>query len=179
MGGALASAAAGGLTTFTVESAVSAGVATSQAGFLLTVASLVGLSMRSASGWFADHVGRGSLLLASSMIFLGAIGYVSLSVVHGLPAVAAATLLAFGGGWGYQGLIQLAVIRSRPDSPAMALGYVRVGPAIGAIFGPVTFGLIVTSFGYSAAWMMTAFAAVGGALLLLLGRQRQTAERFA
>jgi MFS family permease len=81
-----------------------------------------------------------------------------------------ATLVAFLGGWGYQGLVLLATARTNPASPAAALAIVRIGPNAGAVIGPLIFGAIVERAGYGVAWGFAAAASLGAALLVLVGR---------
>jgi MFS family permease len=167
----LGAAAGNALASFTVESAVARGFDASAAGLLLTVGSLCGVSMRILSGWIGDRLGRGSLLVVIVMQLVGVVGYVALSVAGTSElGTVLATMLAFGGGWGYQGLVLLAVSRSNPTSPATAMAIVRLGPSTGAMLGPLAAGALVSQGGYEVTWMITAVLAALAALLMFTGR---------
>jgi MFS family permease len=170
-GAGLGAAGGAALASFTVESAVAHGFDASAAGLLLTVGSLCGVSMRILSGWIGDRLGRGSLLVVVLLQLIGVLGYLALAVA-GTSEIATvlATLLAFAGGWGYQGLVLLAVSRSNPTSPATAMAIVRLGPSTGAMIGPLLVGALVSAGGYEVAWLTTAVLALLAAALMFTGR---------
>ncbi len=127
--------------------------------------------MRIFSGWVADRLGRGSLKIVIVLQVIGAAGYLMLALAGSDPAmIVLATILAFGGGWGYQGLVLLAVSRSNPTSPATAMAIVRLGPSTGAMLGPVAAGALVIQAGYTVTWLATATLAMLAVVLMLLGR---------
>lgn len=165
-------AAANALTGFTVSSLAHAGFAQDAAGVVLTAGSVLGAVSRVTAGWLADRIGRGSLLLVGGLLAIGTVGYLGLAV----PAASgtwlvAASLVAFAGGWGYQALILLAVTRTNPNAPAPALALVRMGPAIGAVVGPIGFGALVDAGGYGIAWLGAAGVAGGATVMVELGRR--------
>ena len=165
-------AAANALTGFTVSSLAHAGFAQDAAGIVLTVGSVLGAVGRITSGWLADRIGRGSLLLVGGLLGVGTVGYLGLAL-PGAPGIwlVVASLVAFFGGWGYQALILLAVARTNPNAPAPALALVRLGPAIGAVVGPLGFGALVDRAGYGAAWLAAAGAAGSAAVMVEFGRR--------
>ena len=170
VGAGLATGSGNGMTAFTVAAADHAGFSSSAAGLLLMAGSLMGVSVRVSSGWLADRLGRWSLLLAGGLVGIGVLGYLGLAL-EGPPAWrVVATLVAFGGGWGFPGLILLTIARTNPRSPATAMGVGRLGPSMGAILGPLAFGAIVDSSGYPAAWLAAAGASLASAILLLSAR---------
>jgi len=171
VGAGLGAAGGSALASFTVESAVARGFDPSAAGILLTVGSLCGVSMRILSGWIGDRLGRGSLLVVVFLQLVGVVGYLALAVAGSSEiATVLATLLAFAGGWGYQGLVLLAVSRSNPTSPATAMAIVRLGPSTGAMLGPLLVGALVSEGGYDVAWLTTAALALLAAVLMYTGR---------
>lgn len=177
---ACAVAAANALGSFVVSSAVSHGVTASTAGLLSALGSAAGLSARVLLGWRADsrpgiggtdrrgeasqHLRRVALLVA-----LGTGGYLLLATgsrVLLVPAV----LLAFAAGWGFNGLFNLAVVRSHPHAPARATGITQVGTYIGGMVGPLSFGVVADHAGYDAAWLVAAGLAATGAVTFVAGR---------
>jgi MFS family permease len=167
----LGAASGNALASFTVESAVARGFDPSSAGLLLTVGSLCGVSMRILSGWIGDRLGRGSLLVVIGLQVVGVAGFLILTLAGSSAVVTVlATVLAFAGGWGYQGLVLLAIARSNPTSPATAMAVVRLGPSTGAMAGPLLVGALVSVGGYDVAWLMTAVFAALAAVLMFTGR---------
>lgn len=175
---ACAVAASNALGSFVVPGAVNAGVAPGLAGLLSAAGSVVGLSVRVGSGWRADRTGlRGRraadahLKTVGTLIAVGAFGYGALATgVTGLlvPAV----LVSYGGGWGYNALFNLAVVRAYPETPARATGVTQVGTYIGGMVGPLSFGVIVDHLGFHVGWALCAGLAVVAVTTFFFGRQR-------
>lgn len=182
-GMAAAVAASNSLGAFVVPSAVAHGVGAGLAGLLSALGSVAGLSARVGFGWQADRMSRRGvaaaqrdLAVTSTLLGAGIVGYLALASGIRLLLVPG-VLVAFGAGWGFNGLFNLAVVRAYPHAPARATGITQVGTYLGGMSGPLVFGLLVDRAGYSAAWVMCAvLAAVGATTLVaaagLLGRRR-------
>jgi cyanate permease len=171
IGMGLASAGGNAAVVFLVTSTVDSGFDAASAGLVLAVASVVGLTVRIAGGWLGDRVGHGSLLLMAGVIAAGAVGYAGLAI-DGAPAVVIlAATLAFGGGWGWPGLMLLAVSRTNPAAPGNAMGIVTVGGLGGAVIGPVAFGAIADNVSFAAAWLLMAVFALGAVSMISVTRQ--------
>lgn len=170
----LGAAAAGTLGAFLVSSGVAAGMAESSAGLLLTGGSAVGIAMRLAAGHRADRRGSGHLRVVAIMLLGGAVAFVALaagSAGSGLTLVhVLATPLAFGAGWAWPGLFNLAVVRANPGAPGLATGITQTGTYLGAVSGPLAFGLIAERASYGAAWLLAAAMALAAASLMVAGR---------
>ena len=164
---------------FIVSSLVADGFEPSTAGLLLASGSLIGIAVRVGSGWYADRLGHGSLLIISALMAIGIVGFVLLAVAPSPAVTIAGTVLAFGGGWGFAGLILLAVSRTNPGAPAAAMGIVQVGPMGGTVIGPLLFGWLVTEVSWQAAWATVAGLGVVGVVLTLLSRRLLLAGRVA
>jgi MFS family permease len=172
IGMAMASAAGNSSVVFLVSSTVDSGFTAADAGVLLAIASLIGLVVRVAVGWIGDTTRHGSLLLMVGLIGVGAIGYVALAASRDPIVVAIGSILAFGGGWGWPGLMLLAVSRSNPGAPGAAMGVVTLGGLGGAVVGPLVFGTIAEHAAFGLAWLvMTGFAA-GAVAMVLVSRRR-------
>jgi MFS family permease len=171
IGSGLGTTAANALAGFSVSSSVDAGIPQDLAGFLLMAGSAGGIGSRIGGGWLADRLGRGSLLLVAGLLLAGTVGYAGLAAHDAAPLLMVmATLVAFAGGWGFSGLVLLAVTRTNPSAPAAALAIVRIGPNAGAVVGPLLFGALVQGSGYSLAWLVAASASLAAAALVLAGR---------
>ena len=170
-------AAANSLGSFVVAGAVHDGVAPGLAGVLSAAGSVVGLSARVGFGWRADRTGlRGRraanahLETVAVLIAVGALGYGMLAfgnVVLLVPAV----LIAYGGGWGYNGLFNLAVVRAYPENPGRATGVAQVGTYIGGMVGPITFGIVADHLGFNVGWGLCAGLAVLAVTAFSLSRR--------
>ncbi len=175
----VAFASAGGNVTaaFLVPSVVDRGIDPAAAGLVLAVGSLVGVAARIGAGWLGDRLGRQSLLVVATMLGMGAIGYLGLALADEPVLIVASAALAFGGGWGWAGLMLLAVSQLAPTQPGRAMGIVQVGPMSGAVAGPLIFGFVAEEFGFSAAWGIAALFAIIGGLIILTTRSRVRPRR--
>ena len=170
MGAAVAAATSMG--SFVVASAVAHGVRPALAGLLSALGSAVGLTARIGFGWNADRrrhsgtlPGLRDLTMVATLLTTGILGYLALA--SGRPALLVpGVLVAYGAGWGFNGLFNLAVVRSHPHAPARATGITQVGTYLGGMGGPLAFGFLVDHSGYDAAWLMCAALAATGAVTM-------------
>ncbi|HVL83225.1 MAG TPA: MFS transporter, partial [Pseudonocardia sp.] len=145
---------------------------------VLTLGSVVGLSVRLLHGWLADRRSGGHIAVVAGSLVLGA-GGVALLAVPGTVPLVVGTVLGFGLGWAWPGLLQFAVVRLNPSAPASATSIVQVGVYGGGFSGPVGFGLIAAHLGFPTAWLAAAGAMVLAAGLMVAGRRMLVAHRAA
>ncbi|MBW0116722.1 MFS transporter [Pseudonocardia abyssalis] len=174
----LAAASCTALGIFLVASAVDRGIDPGTAGLTLTLGSVVGLVLRLAHGWAADHRSGGHIAVVAASLVLGA-GGLALLAVPGTPALVVGTVLGFGLGWAWPGLLQFAVVRLNPSAPAAATSIIQVGVYGGGFLGPVGFGFLATHFSFPIAWLVGAATMVVAAVLMVLGRRMLVAHRVA
>ena len=79
-----------------------------------------------------------------------------------MPVVIGA-LVAYTLGWGWNGLFNLAVVRSNPERPGAATGITQTGVFVGAVFGPLLFGFVVDRASYTAAWLVAGVLSLAAA----------------
>lgn len=163
-------AAAGTLGAFLVNAAVDAGIAEGGAGLLVSAGSAIGIAVRLAAGSRADRRDGGHLRVVSLMLVVGSIAFALYGTQEALLLVLA-TPLAFGAGWGWPGLFNLAIVRAHPAAPGAASGVTQTGTYVGAVAGPVLFGAVVEAWSYRAAWGMAAGFALAGAGTIAAGRR--------
>jgi MFS family permease len=178
VGIAFGAAAGGTLGSFLVSAAVDSGISEGGAGWLLTVGSLLGICVRLAAGVRADRRGGGHLRVVALMLLTGAIAFAVLAL--GEPwAYVVAGPAGFCTAWAWPGLFNLAVVRANPSSPAAATGITQTGTYIGAVSGPLLFGVIADRTSYTTAWLVAVAFALLGAGAMTVGRSRLRAWRAA
>jgi MFS family permease len=169
-GAALGAGAAGSLGAFLVSSGVEAGLSEASAGLALTAGSAFGIICRLGAGLLADRRSGGHLRWVASMLGLGAFGY--LLFATGRPGFFLAGLpLAFGAGWAWPGLFNLAVVLANPASPAAATGVTQTGTYLGVVFGPLLFGLCAEHLSFAWSWWLVACSSWMGAAAIWAGRR--------
>lgn len=149
--GGLAAGANNATATFLVSAGVDVGMGEATAGLVLTMGAALGIAMRLLAGVRADIRGSRHLPVVALLLTGGSVGYALLSVGV-LPLHLVGTALAFGSGWAWPGLFNLAVVRLNPSAPGAATGITQTGVYVGALAGPVLFGFIVDHVGYPWAW---------------------------
>lgn len=170
LGTALGSAAASGVGVFLTESGVAMGFTESAAGILLAVASVAGVATRVGTGLVADRKGGPQVRLMAGMLAIGALAMLAGASGH-LPLVVVGALGAFSGGWGWSGLLFLTLVRMAPSAAGRAAGIGLMGLATGNAIGPLGFGLIAQSAGFSYAWLVAAgFASLAAGVMFWAGR---------
>ncbi|GAA4935364.1 cyanate permease [Actinomycetospora succinea] len=174
----LGAASSTGLSIFLVASAVDGGVAPGLAGLVLTLGSVVAVLMRMLHGWLADRRTGGHVAVVAGCLILGAAGVVLLAV-PGSVALVVGTVLGFGLGWSWPGLLQFAVVRLNPTAPAAATSIVQVGVYAGGCLGPVGFGLLATGMSFATAWVVAAVAMLVAGGGVLVGRRMLVRHRAA
>ena len=165
-------AAAGGtLGSFLVSAAVDTGISEGNAGLLLTAGSLAGIIVRLAAGAQADRRDGDHLRVVALMLALGAGTFALLAT--GQPwAYVLAGPAGFCTAWAWPGLFNLAVVQANPSHPAAATGITQTGTYIGAVSGPLLFGVLADHTSYPAAWLVAAGFAVVAAAVMAAGGAR-------
>jgi len=169
-GVAFGAAAAGALAGFLVTAAVDSGISAGPAGLLLSGGSVIGISVRLSAGAWLDRRGGEPLGIATSMLIGGALAY-ALMAAHASLVYLAAVPLAFGAGWAWPGLSNLAVVRMRPEAPGAATGIMQIGTYLGAVLGPLVFGLAVDATSYTVGWLLASGSALVGAAAFTIARR--------
>ena len=176
VGGGLASGAAGTLGSFLISGLVDRGMGEGAAGGLAALCGAICVVTRIGSGVAADRWTLRHLRIVAGMATAGAIGF-GLIALGTTPLVVVGAVLAYGLGWGWPGLFNLAIVRNNTIAPAAATGITQSGVYVGAVSGPLIFGAVVDDVGYPAAWLGAGTAALVGALTVLAGRKLLLADR--
>lgn len=170
---ALGAGAANAMGAFLVSSATGSGVGHGDAGLLAAAGSLAGLGVRVGSGWLADRRSGRHLNVVAGLLGIGVTGYLLLAVATATRTpwlLLPAALIAFGAGWGWNGLFAYAVVRLHPGLAGRATGITQSGTYLGSVIGPLAFGLIAARASFAIAWSVDAGVAALAAVCMLLGR---------
>lgn len=173
-----ASAANGTLSTFLVSAGVESGLSESASGLILTLGAAIGITMRLYFGRRADRRGGRHLPVVSALLLGGSVGYLALAPGLVWTHVVGAAI-AFGAGWAWPGLFNLAIVRLNPGAPGAATGITQTGVYVGALSGPILFGFVVDHFGYRPAWILAAVSSTLAAAGIVYGRSQVMAWREA
>ncbi|MBM7492045.1 MFS family permease [Micromonospora luteifusca] len=169
----LASAAANALGTFLVDSAAARGLSPGLAGLTLTLGSAVCVAARVGAGWVADRRDTGHVALIAAMLVVGAGGLGLLALTGSVPLMVG-VVLGFGLGWAWPGLMNFAVVRLHPQSPAAATSITQTGVYAGGCLGPLSLGPLAAHLGYPVMWTTAAVAMLLAAALMLVGSRLLT-----
>jgi len=178
VGAGIGGGTANALGSFLISGTVAAHVAEGLAGVLAAAGSVCGLVVRILITSRADRQSTNQFRVVALMLALGAAGYALLAAEVPLLMVAGA-LLAFGAGWGWNGLFTYSVVRSHPHAPAKATGVTQAGVFVGAVAIPPLFGLLASQVSYTAAWAFDGALVSVGAVVMLAGARRIVLPRRA
>jgi predicted MFS family arabinose efflux permease len=148
-------AAGNSIGAFLVPTGVAVGLGPGTAGLTLAVASTTAIATRVSAGWAADRGAVPAYPAIVALLLAGAAGL-------GLIGIGAGGLFVLGamigmlGGMGWNGLMNYAVVRDYPTTPAASTAVTQGGLALGAGLGPLTFGLLVDLSSFAVAWTAAA-----------------------
>ncbi len=163
-----------GLTAFLVISAVASGIGKASAGLVAALAGATSMAARVLVGLQADRRGRAHLIMVALMLTAGTVGYLILaagSATRIAPLFIVGAVVAYGAGWGWNGLFNFAIARSHADAPARATGITQAAGRLAGVIGPIAFSLVVTHSSYAVGWIMASGIALAGAAVILFGRK--------
>ena len=144
------------------------------AGLAASVGSAFAIAGRVATGVWADHTLASPRRILGWVAVMLAVGSLAL-VVFGIRAPAAHWLalpVAYGAGWAWPGVFNLAVVRARPGEPGRATGVSQTGIYVGTTLGPLVLGPVSERAGYPLTWSVAALLAVVGAVGMWAARSR-------
>lgn len=168
---ALGTIGSSSVTGFFVLWANESGLSAEMAGSLLAAGSVVAIATRSLTGVAADRVIEHPLRVCVGLLVAGAIGI--LLLVFGTPTtLTVGILLALPGSWGFNALFWISLMRAFPQSPGRVTGAVAPGGLAGGALGPLLFGLVAETFGFTVAWSSAAVTAILAAGAMGVGSRR-------
>ena len=163
------------LSSFFVLSSVETGVDEAAAGILLMAGSVVGIASRLAMGASADRASLSPFHMLTAMFAVAALAFLGLST-GSRAMLYTAMPFAFATSFAWPGLFHLAMVRANPSAPGAATGIALTGNFIGAVCGPLLFGLLVEATSYGWAWGFAAITS-GAAATVMAATGRLIAQR--
>ncbi|MFJ3231620.1 MFS transporter [Streptomyces sp. NPDC086787] len=142
-----------GLGGFLVLSLTSRGTSLSVAGVVATAGAALNIAVRLIAGWLIGRVPHAAWAALIGMFATGVVG-VALLTRASLALMTAGALLAYGGGWGWAGLLHYVIGLPYPGREQRATAYSQMGVSLGAATGPMACGLLFTVNSVIAWWML-------------------------
>ena len=163
--GFLAAGGVSSLAVFLVRDLVRLGVDLGTAGLLLAVGSIIGALSRLGVGLLEDRRLRlRGMHLVRIMIGLGGLGLLMMASGR-VPLVLLGMLVAFGAGWGWNGVYHLSYLRLlSPASREQLAGLAQSAVFLGGAIGPLVFGTIAER-SFPLAWALSGACLVVGAAI--------------
>ncbi|MGX1885815.1 MFS transporter [Streptomyces sp. NPDC055287] len=159
-----------GLGGFLVLSLTTRGASLSVAGAVATAGAGLNIVVRLAAGWAVGRVPHLAWAALTGLFVAGAAGTALLT--HTAPAVVSVgALLAYGGGWGWAGLLHYVVGLPYAGREQRATAYSQMGVSLGAATGPMVCGLLFTVRPDAAWWALTAAGAAAAACVVVARRR--------
>ncbi len=159
----LGNAGAGVLITYFVIYRVSRHESNALAGYYFALGGLAAVAARLALGRWVDRHRTRAGAMTVALLAGGAVGVALVSVPVGW-LVAPATILSFGLGWGWSGLMGLTVTQVFAGTPGLSTGLViTTAGSAGAAAGPAVASVFLGVDGYPLAWAFAALCSSGGA----------------
>lgn len=147
------------IASFSVPSARFIGISAAYAGVIGAVGGGMALLSRVTAGILADALRFAPLRVAGIMLISGASGYLLLST-QAKDLVVVGIFVAFSIGSGWNALFLLSLSRDFPGNSGKATGIGLAGAYVGGVLGPLVFGLIFSSAGFTVAWLVEGVVAV-------------------
>lgn len=158
------------LPAFLVLSGGAAGLTNSDAGLVEAACGALAILVRVVAGFYADRRKGRHLHTVAIMVGLGAAGFGCVSAgieLKSTPLFVLGGLIAFGAGWGWNGLLQLAVTRAYPETVASATAVLQTAGRFASVLGPLAFGFISAHSSIATAWALIAICGVSSAAVIL------------
>lgn len=165
VGGCFAAGSVITVSGFFTTAAEEAGYSSGEAGVLLGVGGLLLIVSRLSWGLAADRLAFDRFRVVAIAVGVGSIPYL-LFATESRPLLVVGTIVVFGVGWSWPGLMLLGLIELHPEAPGAASAVVQTAILVGALASPLAFGAVVDAYGFDVAWYLPfAFALIASALL--------------
>ncbi|MFE4716451.1 MFS transporter [Streptomyces sp. NPDC056728] len=144
-----------GLGGFLMFALTAGGASLTVAGTVATAGAALNIAVRLAAGWLVGRMPQIAWPALTGLFVAGAAG-TALLASHALAVSAVGALLAYGGGWGWAGLLHYVIGLPYVGREQQATAQSQMGVSLGAAFGPLLCGLLFSTHPAAAWWALTA-----------------------
>jgi MFS family permease len=176
LGGAFAAASVVTVAGFLTTAAEDAGYSEGQAGLLLALGGVIMVVSRLSWGLLADRYAFDRFMAVAGALGVGSVAYL-LFATQSRSALVVGTVLVFGIGWSWPGVVLLGVIELHPDAPGAASAVIQTSVRLGALGAPLVFGVVADRSGFGIAWLLSFGFALAG--MLCVAAASVSARRFS
>ena len=123
------------------------------------------IAARLSWGFLADRYEFDRFKAVSMLLTFGSAAFVLLAIGSKI-SILLGSLISFGIGWAWPGLLLLGVIAQHPDDPGAATATLQPSIRVGAMVAPLGFGIVVDHAGFELAWALAVCSTLIGAMLM-------------
>lgn len=172
--GLMGSASANAMGAFLVDWTVASGGTAVNGATLATIGSLSGIIARVGVGILGDKLSGRVFAIVLVQLLAGSVGLLLVGTGPLGPLAVLGVILAFGGGWGWTGMLAHIVTSLVPHDPASATGFTQLGVLAGSALGPPLLGYAFAAGVPEAGWIVMAIStACAGILVVIAGRSHR------
>jgi MFS family permease len=158
-----------GLGGFLLLTLSTRGASLSVAGAVATAGAALNIVVRLGAGWLVGRRPEAVWAALTSLFVAGAMG-TALLTDRSLTVTALGALLAYGGGWGWAGLLHYVIGLPYTGREQQATAHSQMGVFLGAATGPLLCGLLFTVSPAAAWWALTAVGVAASVCVLVARR---------
>jgi hypothetical protein len=144
--GGCGAAVGNSLGGFLISSLTQSGATLLAASLIASAGSITAIAVRIAFGVVVDRSTRTPGQLLSLLFVIGAVGTTLLALPN-TASRALGGLLAYGGGWGWAGLLHYEAGAAYPGKATPATAVTQMGVSLGGAVGPLSFGIPMETYG--------------------------------
>jgi MFS family permease len=174
LAGGLGAAIGNSLGGFLITTLTHGGISLVTASMVAAVASIANVLVRVFAGVVVDRSTHSPQRLLAQMFAVGMVG-TALLAMSSHPAQMLGAVLAYGGGWGWAGLLHYVTGAAYPGREGRATAVSQMGVSAGAASGPLIFGWLFTAAGADIAWLVMSFVGAAACLSVLIAHRLESA----
>ncbi|MEW2167070.1 MFS transporter [Streptomyces sp. NPDC007084] len=144
-----------GLGGFLMVALTARGASLAAAGAVATAGAALNIGVRLAAGWLVGRLPQVAWPALTGLFVAGATG-TALLASNAFAMNAVGALLAYGGGWGWAGLLHYVIGLPYDGREQQATAHSQMGVSLGAAIGPLLCGLLFNTQPVAAWWALTA-----------------------
>ncbi|WP_242144143.1 MULTISPECIES: MFS transporter [unclassified Bacillus cereus group] len=155
---------------FLIASLTFGGISLVTASLIAAFASITNIVVRISAGIITDHSNYSPSKLLIFMFMVGVLGTLFLTT-SSYFLLLIGSILAFGGGWGWAGLLHYITSIAYPEYEGQATAFSQMGVSFGAALGPLLFGILFSTVGPSTAWAIMSLAGAIAIIIMLISQK--------